>query len=185
MHTWVDIATLTKKKVHQARFVARMAANLFYSPEVGVEVAFVPPRLDAPRRAFVAEVGEAFKGSYEVAFSFEEGPWSDEALDSLVGCHCLVPRESAEGLGENVERPSVAGFKVIDAALGLVGTALRIESYPGQDMLIAKQADGSELLIPYVDAFVLQVDANEGIIQVALPAGLLDLAQGSENKEQP
>lgn len=184
MHTWVDIATLTKKRVQRTRFVARKAANLFYSPEVGVEVAFVPPRLDAPRRAHVAEVTECSNSNYEVVFDFEEGPWDEQALEALVGCHCLVRRTDMDAQQRPENESSVEGMNVVDAEAGALGTALAIESYPGQDMLVVRRPDGAQLLIPFVEALVTELDFERGLIQVALPSGLIELSQGSEEGER-
>ena len=54
-----------------------------------MEVAFVPPRHDAPRRARVLSVQDAGRDAFLVTF---EGVDSIDIAELLVGCSCLVRR---------------------------------------------------------------------------------------------
>lgn len=52
----------------------------------------------------------------------------------------------------------------------------RIEEMPGQMMLeVAATGQDRTILIPLVDEFVVGVDEDERVIDVAVPSGLLDL----------
>ena len=62
-----------------------------------------------------------------------------------------------------------------DMRAGSLGAVLCIREMPGQLMLVVERPDGSELLIPLVDEFLVQVDEEEGRLIVDLPSGLLDL----------
>ena len=92
MRTWADVAVLAKTKNLKGRLVARAAAGLPFLLEAGDEVAFVPPRLDVPRRAVVSLVKLVDERSAEVEF---EGVDGDDAAE-LAGCHCLIRRDSID-----------------------------------------------------------------------------------------
>ena len=89
MRAWTDVAVLARTKNLQGGFVAQSAAGLPFLLSEGLEVAFVPPVSDAPRRARVTTVSAIDDRTAVVAFDAVEGI---DAAEALVGCHCLVRR---------------------------------------------------------------------------------------------
>lgn len=171
MRTWADVAVLAKTKNLKGRFVARAAAGLPFLLEEGDEVAFVPPRLDVPRRAVVSLVKLVDERSAEVEF---EGVDGDDAI-ALAGCHCLIRRDSID---ESVfeEMPAAwEGWVVVDREEGEIGVVEGLVENPGQALLEVGRPDGGRVLVPVVDEIVRDVDAKRRIIGVELPQGLLDL----------
>ena len=171
MHAWADVAVLAKTKNLDGRFAVRATAGLPFLLEEGDEVAFVPPQLDVPRRATVADVRMIDGYSAEVAF---DGIGGDEA-GMLVGCHCLIPRDSID---DSVFREAPGMWEdwtVVDAAVGEVGQVVGFVDNPGQALLEVQRPDGSTALVPVVDEIVREVDVEAGMVHVALPQGLLDL----------
>ena len=171
MQTWVDVAHLAKTRNLNGRFVARSAAGLPFMLEVGDEVAFVPPQLDAPRKAIVSRVREIDGFSAEIAFEGVDG----EQAGLLVGCHCLIPRDLID---ESVFEQAPAmweGWIVIDTTAGEIGRVSGFVDNPGQALIEVERQDGSATLIPVVDEIVLDVDVEAGIVRIEAPAGLLEL----------
>ncbi|PPF46108.1 ribosome maturation factor RimM [Pseudoclavibacter sp. AY1F1] len=54
-----------------------------------------------------------------------------------------------------------------------VGTVIRVEHFPAQDLLVVKTAD-AEVLVPLVKAIVSEVDLEAGIVSVTPPNGLFE-----------
>ncbi len=170
MREWADVATLAKAKNMEGGFVVRGAAGLPFLLEGGMEVAFVPPVLDAPRRAHVAEAvqqGDAFYVTFdEVA--------DRSTAELLAGCHCLVRRadlpEGALAAGSR----GLVGWTVRDAS-GFSGTITAVIENPGQMLLELASEDGGTALLPLVDDFIDGIDKDARIIDVDAPAGLFDL----------
>lgn len=170
MREWADVATLAKAKNMEGGFAARAAAGLPFLLEEGMEVAFVPPVLDAPRRAHVGEVrqqGDAFYVTFdEVA--------DRSTAELLAGCHCLVRRadlpEGALAAGSR----GLVGWTVRDAS-GFSGTVSAVIENPGQTLLELAGEDGATVLLPLVDAFVVGFDEQARTIDVDAPAGLFDI----------
>jgi 16S rRNA processing protein RimM len=66
----------------------------------------------------------------------------------------------------------LAGLKVMrDGAE--IGTLLRVEHMPAQDLLVIKTED-AEVLLPFVKAFVPKVDIQAGVIEITPPGGLFE-----------
>ena len=66
----------------------------------------------------------------------------------------------------------LAGLKVMrDGAE--IGTLLRVEHMPAQDLLVIKTEEG-EVLLPFVKAFVPKVDIDAGVIEITPPGGLFE-----------
>ena len=171
MQTWVNVAHLAKTRNLNGRFVARPAAGLPFLLEPGDEVAFVPPQLDAPRRAVVTDVHPIDDHSFEIAF---DGVGGEEA-SILVGCHCLIPRDSIDDSVFEEAPGTWEGWTVVDATAGEIGSVFGLTENPGQALLEVERPDGSTVLVPVVDEIVLDVDVEAGIVHVDLPAGLLEL----------
>ncbi|KQM83216.1 ribosome maturation factor RimM [Agromyces sp. Leaf222] len=54
-----------------------------------------------------------------------------------------------------------------------VGEVVRVDHFPAQDLLIVKTATG-EVMVPFVQAIVPEVDVVAGVVTVTPPAGLFE-----------
>ena len=174
MRAWKDVAELITTKTLNGGFVARCAAGLPFLLSEGMEVAFVPPRLDVPRRACVLSVRPQ---GIDTAFVTFEGVDSVDVANELVGCHCLVRCDDLPegGAMDAATADSLRGFQVVDECEGLLGTLEDVQVLPGQHLLEVERVDAAPLLIPLVDEFVLDIDDSARRIDVRIPAGLLEL----------
>ncbi len=172
MRAWVRAADLARTKTLQGGLVARSAPGLPFLLREGMEVAFVPPQHDAPRRARVMSVQDEGRGAL-VRFDVVE---SIEDAERLVGCSVLVRRDEVPEAGRAAEPEGLAGFELRDGRSGFSGVVEDVIEHPGQTLLVVGRADGgSAVLVPFVDAFVRGVDEGARRIDVELPDGLLDL----------
>lgn len=67
------------------------------------------------------------------------------------------------------------GFTVFDKIHGEVGPVEEILEFPGHDVLKIKSHEGAEVLVPFNDHFVIEVDTDTRRINISTPEGLLDL----------
>jgi 16S rRNA processing protein RimM len=85
-----------------------------------------------------------------------------------------VPYAEAKRTPGQVLYADVLGMAVVDAAtggpIGEVSDVLRA----GQDLLQIARPDGSEVLVPWVDAFVAAVDREANQVRLHVLEGLLD-----------
>ncbi len=66
----------------------------------------------------------------------------------------------------------LAGLKVMRDGVE-IGTLLRVEHMPAQDLLVIKTEE-AEVLLPFVKAFVPKVDIQAGVIEITPPGGLFE-----------
>ena len=175
MREWVYVANLTTTKTLQGGFVARCAPGLPFLLTPGLEVAFVPPLLDVPRRARVESVQMQ---DLDNALVYFEGIKDADTARALVGCRCLARKSDLSGeLSRTGDATSdLSGFEVFDNKFGVIGTLSDIEIMPAQRLLKVERIDSSKsVYIPWVDEFVIAIDDIARRIEVDIPQGLLDL----------
>ena len=54
-----------------------------------------------------------------------------------------------------------------------IGSVIRVDHMPAQDLLAIKLSE-SEVLLPFVKAFVPKVDVTAGLIEITPPGGLFE-----------
>ena len=158
--------------------MVRGTGSLPFLLEEGMEVAFVPPQIDCPRSAQVRSVRPAKDGAFLVFFDTVQDRGTAQGL---VGCSCLVKRDSLPPDFDAVQKRPLEGFQVFDKDLGLLGTVDEVLDNPGQRLISVTRAEGpltegeGPLLIPWVDEFVKEVDEETAQLFVEVPPSLLDL----------
>jgi 16S rRNA processing protein RimM len=105
------------------------------------------------------------------------------AAAALRGCDVMAAAEDVPALPQGVywvER--LVGAQVKDAVLGDLGCVADVVETGGIDLLLVRDAGGVETLVPMAKEFVKDIDADAGLIQVALPEGLrgMNAAGGRE-----
>ena len=172
MRDWMDVAILAKTRNLKGRLVVQGAAGLPFLLQEGLEVAFVPPQTDLPRKSTVLSLRMLDDRSAEVAFDGVDG----DSARGLAGCHCLIRRCDVDESAFEDEPAMWEGWQVFDDAAGLLGAVSGVIDNPGQALLEVSRADGrGNLLVPVVDEIVRDVDVDGRAISVTLPNGLLDL----------
>lgn len=174
MREWIDIAELAHTKNLNGGLVARSAAGLPLLLSEGMELALVPPVIDAPRYVRVESL--RVRDDYEAVVFFDQVKDASVA-EALVGCHCLARRAEIDldALEEEADYPSWDGWRVFDEEAGFVGEVSHIEDRPLQPLLVVNREGKSEALIPLVEDFIVEIDEDEQTILMSLAPGLLDL----------
>jgi 16S rRNA processing protein RimM len=169
----------------QTLVVGRVGRPQGVRGEVTVEV-----RTDDPDARFAA-------GSVLLTEPAERGPLTVTAVRPRSGGVVLAfdgvtDREGAEALRDTVllvdaaslpaiEDPDefydhqLVGLAAVDAAGAALGTVADVVHAPATDLLVVRDGDGREHLIPFVRDMVPSVDVPAGRVVVAAPEGLFDL----------
>lgn len=94
-------------------------------------------------------------------------------VEPLVGGQVLVEQESLPPLDDNQYYwGDLKGLNVIDQERGDIGQLTDMFSSAAHDTYVVKGRCG-EILIPAVGQFILDIDLNGRVMQVALPEGLI------------
>lgn len=105
---------------------------------------------------------------------FIEGVSDRNVAETLIKAILLIDQP----LDASPEEPDawydhqLAGLKVLREGVE-IGTLVRVDHMPAQDLLIIKTEAG-EVLLPFVKAFVPKVDVAAGIIEITPPGGLFE-----------
>jgi 16S rRNA processing protein RimM len=161
-----------------------------------------PERFEDRRRVFLAKTG--FSGPESAARTISvinhwlpvgrnqgrivlgfEGIDSIEQAEALAGLDVLIPDEERVALDEDEEYiTDLIGCTVFDGltAIGVIiavdfpatpdGTRRLSDAAP---LLNVQTEAGDEILIPYVQSFLVTLNVEQKRIEMTLPAGLLDL----------
>ncbi len=109
-----------------------------------------------------------------------------EDVDHIDKAQPLVKKKAYLSLDKMPERDpddfrytDLIGFLVIDEEEGEIGVITHVQELP-QQFIATVDFNGQELLFPLNDDLILGIDAEEEIIEVDLPEGLVDLYRGTE-----
>lgn len=76
----------------------------------------------------------------------------------------------------------LAGLKVLRDG-EQIGIVARVDAFPAQDLL-AIDVQGSEVMIPFIKAFVPEIDLKQGTVTITPPEGLFEeLSEESESSD--
>ena len=99
--------------------------------------------------------------------------------EALRGAHVYIDETALESEpGEPIFLRQIEGFRLIDANDGEIGTITGFSTNTSQDLLRVTTS-GGDALVPFVEAFLLNIDFDKREVKMDLPPGLLDLGAKS------
>ena len=175
MTPWVDICTLTQPKGVKGRLGVIMAPG-FFTLKPRMEVYCVPPLLDKPRKHVIVDAGLGSDGQWWVELS---GVSTRDGASALSGSHCLVRREavadSTDWSGDDGDGRDWTGWTIVDELTGFRGTVASMRPRPLQPLLVARDDEGREVMVPLADELIVDCDDATTTLTVRLPSGLWQL----------
>ena len=124
---------------------------------------------------FIAEGGLATRNhvSYIVKFDYVD---TLAGAERLVGCDVFLEKKVLfeEGGEEEYDVFELNGFVVKDELSGEEGEVVDVLDNAGNVMLVVS-IFGKEVLLPFSEVYILEVDWEEGKIAASIPAELVDL----------
>lgn len=172
MRKWARVAEVVKTKTLHGGLVVRSAAGLPFLLFEGMELVFVPPQFDAPRRGVVVSIREAKEDVCVLTF---DSVSDIDTAEALVGCSLLACVDDLPSDFDKLEQAPYLGYQVIDEKEGLLGVVEELIEASMQSRL-SVQGPYGQLQIPFVDSFVLSTDDERGVITTRIPKGLLEVA---------
>ncbi|MFC5682439.1 ribosome maturation factor RimM [Flavobacterium sp. MAHUQ-51] len=100
---------------------------------------------------------------------------TEEDAESLLGSDLYLPLKMLPKLtGNKFYFHEVIGFEVEDKRLGIVGEIQSINDTTAQPLFEVLK-DGTEILIPMIDHFLIKVDRENKKVIMDLPEGLIEM----------
>lgn len=164
--------------------VARVGRAHGIKGEVTVEVRTDEPELRLAPGAVLAtdpasagpltiETGRVHSGRLLLRFEGVRDRNAAEALRNTLLIAEIDPDETPEDPDEYYDH-QLMDLDVVTKDGAEVGRITEISHLPSQDLFVVERADGSEVLIPFVGAIVVEIDLEEQRAVIDPPPGLID-----------
>ncbi|MFF7983719.1 ribosome maturation factor RimM [Streptomyces sp. NPDC007901] len=164
--------------------VARIGRAHGIKGEVTVEVRTDEPELRLGPGAVLAtdpagvgpltiETGRVHSGRLLLRFEGVKDRTGAEALRNTLLIAEIDPEELPEGEDEYYDH-QLMDLDVVTVDGTEVGRITEISHLPSQDLFIVERPDGSEVMIPFVEEIVTEIDLAEQKAVIAPPPGLID-----------
>jgi 16S rRNA processing protein RimM len=100
---------------------------------------------------------------------------NEEDADRIIGCEAYLPLSMLPKLeGTQFYFHEVIGFDVLDTRLGNIGKITGIND-SGAQAIFEIDKNGTEILVPLIDDFIIALDRENKTITLETPDGLVDL----------
>ncbi|MGW0545717.1 ribosome maturation factor RimM [Streptomyces altiplanensis] len=167
--------------------VARIGRAHGIKGEVTVEVRTDEPELRLGPGAVLAtdpasagpltiETGRVHSGRLLLRFAGVKDRTAAEALRNTLLIAEVDPQETPEDPEEFYDHQLMDLDVVLADGTG-IGRITEITHLPSQDLFIVKRPDGSEVMIPFVEEIVAEIDLEEQRAVITPPPGLIDGSQ--------
>ncbi len=104
-----------------------------------------------------------------------EGVETEEDARSLAKLYCYLPLSFLPKLsGNQFYYHEILGYTAIDDELGEIGTIHQVLDGTAQPIFQIHHSSGTEVLIPIVDDFILNIDRKAKTITLNSPEGLIE-----------
>lgn len=96
-------------------------------------------------------------------------------VEKFVKSELFADGEEVSGLNEGeFLYKQIIGLTVIDDVLGEIGKVTEIMELGSNDVWVVKGPKYKEVLLPYIDDVVKEVDLDNAVVKVEIPDGLID-----------
>ena len=171
MSSFTRAAFIVSARHLNGSVVCKAADMLPFLLREGQTVHFVPPTLRGPRSARVVSISEMPSDSWEVSF---EGVDNIDVAENLAGSYCLVAESELPEVHPEDNAVVLQGYAVHDSVHGSLGVVEAVLVSPAQSTLDIQGPHG-QVLVPFVDEFIVHVDEETHTIQTSIPESLLTL----------
>ena len=156
-------------KVHGFHGAVMIALEGDFSEKVKeMESVFV--EVDGKPVPFLFEwVKESGPNSIIVKFEYYD---SDKLVSEFIGCRILSDIEIVIQSSDSKLPLHFTGFVLYNSDNHEIGEIIKIVSFPMQIMFELRTTQGTEILIPYNEEWILETDHSNKTIRVDLPEGL-------------
>ncbi len=114
-----------------------------------------------------------FSGADILKIKFE-GYNSSERVSEFVGCRVFLT--SPPHTSDKEEDPeSLVGYRILTEDNSLLGTVKEVISNPGQLLLNVSSPEDKEILIPFHEDFIVDIDSEKKVLIMNIPEGLTEI----------
>ncbi len=156
-----------------------------YGHQGDVVIALEPglgERIKEPEQVYIMTEGipvpffiSGYRKSGDTIIARFEWYESIEKIREFTGCEILIDISEAASTDPSGIPLTPGGYLLTDSEGKELGKIVKIESYPMQLMLVVESINNEEILVPFSEELVLEIDHERGIVVMDLPEGINDI----------
>ena len=121
---------------------------------------------------FVLEDGFRFKTENSAILSFD-GVDSEKYAKRMVGSSVFLFKDEIIVIPDELFDSELVNYLLFDEKLGEIGIIDQVDNYSG-NIVFTLNYKGKELLVPFNEDFLIELDKHNKFIKLRLPEGLFD-----------
>jgi len=121
---------------------------------------------------FIVEDGFRFKTENSAILTFD-GVESEKYAKRMVGSSVFLFKNEIIVMDDELSDSELVDYLLVDEKLGKIGIIDQIDNYSG-NIVFTVNFKGKELLVPFNEDFLLEIDKQNKVITLNLPEGLFD-----------
>lgn len=121
---------------------------------------------------FIVEDGFRFKTENSAILTFD-GVESEKYAKRMVGSSVFLFKNEIIVMSDELSDSELVDYLLVDEKLGKIGNIDEVDNYSG-NIVFTVNFNGKELLVPFNEDFLLDIDKQNKIIKLRLPEGLFD-----------
>ncbi|MDO8953139.1 MAG: hypothetical protein Q7U86_10975, partial [Draconibacterium sp.] len=121
---------------------------------------------------FIVEDGFRFKTENSAILTFD-GVESEKYAKRMVGSSVFLFKDEIIVMADELTDSELVDYLLVDEKLGEIGIIDQIDNYSG-NIVFTVNFKEKELLVPFNEDFLLEIDKQNKVIKLTLPEGLLD-----------
>lgn len=183
--SWLRVARIARPQGHRGEVVADLLTDFPERFATNPSVHLRAPGISLPSRSAVVERSRLHQGRIVLKLA---GCDSMNDAERLRDFDVVVPWEQRTPLSADaVYVAELAGCVLIDTRTGTsIGSILDVDRESSNtELLVVQTAEGRELLVPFVRAYLPQLDLVARTLHMHLPEGLIELETQDATPELP
>jgi 16S rRNA processing protein RimM len=121
---------------------------------------------------FIMEDGFRFKTENSAILTFD-GVESEKYAKRMVGSSVFLFKNEIIVMDDELSDSELVDYLLVDEKLGKIGIIDQIDNYSG-NIVFTVNFKGKELLVPFNEDFLIEIDKQNKVITLNLPEGLFD-----------
>ena len=121
---------------------------------------------------FIVEDGFRFKTENSAILTFD-GVESEKYAKRMVGSSVFLFKDEIIVMTDELSDSELVDYLLVDEKLGEIGIIDQIDNYSG-NIVFTVNFKGKELLVPFNEDFLLEINKQNKVIKLRLPEGLFD-----------
>jgi 16S rRNA processing protein RimM len=167
----MEIGFVKKKFSHQGKFILQLNSPLFELKSSTEFVFFEYENCLIPYK--IVELIQ--KNDLEFLVQLKNIDSENDLIPFLESEVWIEKTKIKKLKNKEFDISQLIGFSVFDKNAGLIGVLNEIQENKFQQLMKIKTSQNREILIPFVEEFIIEINSKNKLIELDLPAGLLEM----------